>query len=60
MSKEVEKQTLAVELSGYKLRERLKIYRAARLLRKFDKLTAEKGNTLEELEEAVEELEEEE
>lgn len=57
MSREIEKQTLAVELSGYNLRERLKIYRAARLLRKFDKLTAEKGNALEELEETVKELE---
>lgn len=59
MSKEVEKQTLAVELSGYKLRERVKIYKAARLLRKFDKLTSEKGDALEELNETLEELENE-
>lgn len=59
MSKEVEKQTLAVELSGYKFKERLKIYRAAKCLRKFDKLTSKEGDTLEELTEAVEELENE-
>lgn len=59
MSKEVEKQTLAVELSGYKFRERIKIYKAARLLRKFDKLTSEKVDTLEELNETLEELENE-
>ena len=59
MSKEVEKQTLAVELSSYKLKERLKIYKAAKLLRKFDKLTSEKGDTLEELNETLEELENE-
>lgn len=52
------KHNLAVELSEYKFRERLKIYRAARLLRKFDKLTKEKLSKEEELEEGLAELEE--
>lgn len=52
------KHNLAVELSEYKFRERLKIYRAARLLRKFDKLTDEDLSKEEELANAVAELEE--
>lgn len=52
------KNSLARELSSYNFRERMKIYRAARLLRKFDRLTKEKLSKEEELEDAVAEFEE--
>lgn len=52
------KDNLARALAEYKFRERLKIYRAARLLRKFGRLTKEDLSKEEELAGAIAELEE--
>ena len=49
---------LAEELSLYSFRERIKIYRVARLLRKLNKLDKKTLSREEELEESLKELEE--
>lgn len=53
------KSDLALNLSTYNFRERWKINRAARMLRKFAKLTGDKLTKEEELADAIEELENE-
>ena len=52
------KKDLAIELASYSFKDRMKVYRAAKLLSKYDKLTKEKLTKEEELAKELADFEE--